>query len=57
MQIFKHRPLCLIISFLIAFMAVSRFMSVASNIIIVVAAAGISVFVTALFKEDKAFWH
>ena len=57
MQIFKHRPLCLIISFLIAFMAVSRFMSVASKIIIVLAAAGISVFVTALFKEDKAFWH
>lgn len=57
MQIFKHRPLCLIISFLIAFMATAQFMSVATKLLIVLAAAGIFVLVIVFIKEDKSMWY
>lgn len=57
MQIFRSKPLCLIISLLIAFMAAAPFMSAATKLFSVLAAAGIFVFSLLLFKRDKKFGY
>lgn len=55
MQIFKNRPLCLIISLLTVFMAVSTFMSAATKLFTVLAAAGIFLFLLYRIKRDDTF--
>ncbi len=57
MEIFKHRPLCIIISFVTVYMAASPFMSAATKLFTVLAAAGISFLVLLFFRRKAAAGH
>lgn len=57
MQIFRKRPLCLMLSLLIAFMAAAPFMSAATKSVSVLAAAGIFIFSACFIKRDSRFGY